>query len=140
MYCTNCGAKSEEGATFCSYCGTVLDNSQNNNNVVSKDDITQNNVFTSNTLDYNNVNSNAEDFNKKYANWAFWTSLVLAIISLIFRIGYIWVTLLCIMLFNWIKKGKQSSLVKKAKMAKIFTIIFIALQVINYIYFFYTLG
>lgn len=128
MLCTKCGAKNDDGSVFCTYCGSQLIENNNNDNTI----LNENKVNTVNT-----INSNIINPNDKYANRVYWVSLILAILSAFFMIGWIWVICISILLFSWIKKAKQSNLVKKANNANIFTIIFIVLQIINNIYFIY---
>lgn len=128
MLCTKCGAKSDDGSVFCSYCGSQLIENNNNDSTI----LNENKVNAVNT-----TNSNIINPNDKYANRVYWISLILAILSAFFMIGWIWVICISVLLFSWIKKAKQSNLVKKANNANIFTIVFIVLQIINNIYFIY---
>lgn len=126
MFCSKCGIQLKSGEKFCSHCGYLIEN--NDQEVEQK-------IFENNNIKSGNINSSANAVNPNMKKWAV-LSIVIPIVSIIWY-WYIGLSIYMAMLFaaiglNFSKKGELADK-KLSNIGRICNYILIVITILMFI-------
>ena len=118
---------------FCNKCGTEISNGKDCPNCGNA---TKSEIVTGEVVNTVNPNDQGKGINDRYAIISLVMGAILCIFSFFFRLGFLWIIIIGLLMFTTITKGKNSNKPKLANIGLVLTIVFIGIQILNYILFF----